>query len=465
MSSGSLLALVALTSSTATVGEIPPTPAVSGAVTTTVATVRPEDARGLLNEAGPTYDDILLFLPRVALAPVRGVLTIVFWPLRLTLEVFEEYKIVEHTIDFLYNDERTAGFIPTFDFFSSQGATFGARAFHDDVLGNGERISVTAKAGGIVSQTFDLSFGGDRLGGSPLWLEGGARYEKNPRLFFDGIGNLEPTTSFTGLQSPYVAAVPTRFSQERTLARLRAGTTHGPEDQRVKIGGSIVYNRRRFSQAGRVGSDERSIEEVYDTSALPGFDDGTSLMELTADLVLDFRNMKGQTSRGFFFEAFAGGVPEQDGYRYFHWGADLAIFVELFEDTRVLVLHGAVEGVEGDRERIPFAELPRLGGAGRLRGYQVDRFRNEKAWITGASYHYPIHQLVRGVVFVDGGRVAEDYDLLFDAREWRYSAGGGLQFGTKDSTWFQIDLAYGDGLFFTFSSAPFRSFAGRTERL
>lgn len=452
------LTLVALTSSTATVAEVP-------TATVAAATVRPEDANSRIDTPGPTYTDVLLFMPRLVLAPVRYTLALVAWPLRKGLELVEEYRVIEHTIDLLYNDARTAGFFPTVDFFSSQGTTVGGRLFHNDVFGNGETVSLSAKLGGLYAQGYALDFGADRLADTPLWIEGSARWERRPRLYFEGIGNLDTTTSFTGLQDPYVAAVPTRFAQERVLGRLRLGTTHGPADGRVKIGTSLFFNHRHFGPAERLGDDERSIETVYDTARIVGFDEGFSLFEVTADLVLDFRNRPGQTSRGFFFEAFAGGVPEQDGRRFFHWGADLAVFIEVFAETRVLVLHGAVEGVEGERERIPFTELPRLGGAGRLRGYQVDHFRGEKAAITSLEYHYPIHQLLRGVLFVDAGRVADTYGDLFDTYAWRYSAGGGLKIGTEESTWLQIDLAYGDGLFLTISSAPFRSFSGRTERL
>ncbi|RYE76865.1 MAG: hypothetical protein EOO74_07770, partial [Myxococcales bacterium] len=360
-------------------------------------------------------------------------------------------------IDVLYNDARTAAIMPTASFLSSFGPTVGLKAFHNNLGGHGEQFSVSAQTGGVFSIASEMVFRADRLNGSRLWVESVALYERRPQMLFKGIGD-DPRAA-TGPGDPRAERVRTRFSEDRFLALQQLGYTIGDRNK-VKLGGRSVFNHRTFGP--KAANSDPSIEEVYDTRQLPGFVNGSTTIEFDANVVIDTRNTEGLTSSGTYVELFGGGVPRFREFGYFHHGLEATGFFDLYRQTRVLVLRGAIEGVEGPTERIPFNELPRLGGPQRLRGYRLDTFRDEKAVTATVEYLYPIHNNLSGALFVDAGRVAHAYDTLFSNLDAvRLGIGGGVMFHTADKAIFSLDVAYGDGINFFFTSNPLRAFHNR----
>jgi hypothetical protein len=420
------------------------------------ATVRPEDARSWEQPPGVLYSDILMAVPRVVLFVPKLVLNLIMYPFKGALWLINEYNLIEEVEDLLYNDERTAAILPLVIFLPGQGLRLGLTAFHDDIFGNGEQGAISGKWAGADTQSYELSLEGDTFGGSRLWLETKVRYELEPGLYFSGIG------------IPQGEIVDTRFSQDRLLGKLRLGTTYGDLGERFKIGGAFSYNHRRFDAAKKLGAGDRSIEQVYDTTLLSGFENGVDIFELTAELVLDYRDRAGFTSNGFYLEAFGGGAPNQsDDFHYFHYGAEAIAYINLYKRTRVLVLRAVVEAVEGEYQNIPFSELPRLGGADRLRGYHIDSFRDEKALLGSVEYHYPIHRNLAGELFFDIGTVARNYDELFQGGtdDWKIGYGAGLLLGSEDKLNFRFDVSYGDGLRFFLSTDIAHAFNERIEEL
>jgi outer membrane protein assembly factor BamA len=406
-------------------------------------------------------EDIGLAVPRVILAVPRLALWLVFWPFREGIEQAEKHKLPEKVIDVLYNDERTAAVVPTLSFLSSFGPTVGVRAFHDNLGGHGEKGSISAMAGGLYALAGQIEFEADRLAGSRVWIESRVLYERRPKMVFQGIGDEDEPARSPG--DPRATHERTRFSENRFLALQRLGYTIGEEDK-VKIGGLGIFNHRTFGPKAAGG--DASIESVYDTRQLPGYTNGSMTLELDASVVVDTRDTAGLTSSGAYVEAFAGGVPRLGEFGYVHEGLAASGFFNLYRKTRVLVVRGVIEGVEGPTERIPFDELPRLGGPQRLRGYRLDQFRDEKAATATIEYLYPIHDNIAGALFVDAGRVAHSYDTLFsNLREVRLGVGGGLLFHTADKAAFSLDIAYGDSINIFFTSNPLRAFYQRERQL
>jgi outer membrane protein assembly factor BamA len=230
----------------------------------------------------------------------------------------------------------------------------------------------------------------------------------------------------------------------------------------VKIGASAIVNHREFS-ANSV--DKRQLASVYDASLLTGFDETVNTLELQANLVVDLRQNAGLDTRGSYLEAFFGGVPEFDRYTYLHYGFELAHTFDLYHATRLLRVRLALEAVEGDTARIPFTDLPRLGGVDRLRGYRESQFRDARASLTSIEYQYPIHQSVRGSVFVEAGYVADHYSDMVELNHWKVGYGGGLIIGSESDVGIEIDVAYGDGVHVYLSTDLARAFDGRSEQL
>lgn len=426
----------------------------------------PDQARGFSRPAGVETQEVLLVVPRMILSIPRVVLRTAFYPLQKLTLAMDRYALIEHTEDLLYNDARTAAIFPYAMYQSVFGYTVGLNAFHDDLFGHQESIKLKARYGGLYFQGYQLGFEADRLGGSGWWLEARARYEKNPRLIFQGIGDEGVVPNTGHLARPTDAAASTRYAQERMLALLRIGYAVGQAGRWVKTGLTAIFNHRVFGPSEHGEASDISIETVYDTAQLTGFEPGVDVLELQWNLVLDFRDREARPSSGAYFEAFAGGAPPQGDVRYAHYGLEGTIFADLFRGSRVLVLRAALEGIYGDRDQIPFSELSRLGGPHRLRGYILERFRDKLAAMATAEYRFPVHEYVAGHIFVDLGRVAQDFDRLFSDRAWRVGYGGGIIVGSVDSQYLKFDLSYGDdGFQFFVSTDPLGAFTDRSKQL
>lgn len=423
--------------------------------------VRSDQARGYEVEPGTEPEDIALAVPRVILAVPRYALKLVFWPVKEGIEFADRHAIVERVEDFLYNDARTAAIVPTFGYDSYFGPSFGAKAFHEDLAGHKEHASAEARFGGQFNLASQLRLSADNFGGTPLWLESVARYESAPGLLFQGIGHGDGAESGGGL-NPRDAQIATRYSQDRYLGLLRTGITFGRPGEMLQLGATGIYNVREFGEKDR-GRDP-SIEQVYDTSQIVGFNERVATFETDLNLIVDMRDVAGATASGGRLEVFGGYVPRIGKYSFWHHGAELTGFIDLYKRTRVLVLRGFVEGVVGSDQDIPFAELPRLGGPNRLRGYRLDRFRDEKTMVGTVEYRYPIHQYVAGSLYWDVGRAERSYTDFFDTK-WKSGFGGGFIVRSRDRQIFTFDIAYGDGIRFYLTTDPLRAFTKNDTEL
>lgn len=435
----------------------PPSPTAGGAI------APPRDARGLVEEPEDEPEDWALLAPRSILAIPNVVLQLVFWPIQHGLRFTERHRVIEHVEDVLYNDERTAGIVPSFSFLSSQGPTVGVQAFHDDLGGHEESASIDAKFGGRYTQAYEVSFDAEHFLGSNWWVTSIARYEAQPRLLFEGFGDDAPELETGANLSPRAAAVETKFRQRRVLMLGGLGYTFGQPGSLFKLGGTGIWNNREF---GPTDSDDVSIETVYDTSQLVGYDRTVKTLELGGRAVLDTRDHQGATGSGVYLEVFGGAVPKFEDYSYGHFGGEASVYIDLFRGTRVLVLRAVNEAVGfADDTQIPFSDLPRLGGPNRLRGFDLDRFRDRVTAVGTVEYHYPIHEYVAGSLFIDAGRPAPDYEKLFEMDKWRLGGGGGFIIRSKKKIFFSLDVAYGDGINVYFTTDPLRAFHDRDEQL
>jgi hypothetical protein len=231
----------------------------------------------------------------------------------------------------------------------------------------------------------------------------------------------------------------------------------------------FIFNHRDFSRdhsrsAFLIGSEaelDPSIADVYRIEAIPGFTNSVDVARVLGSIEVDHSGSEGRPYQGFRFVALGGGAPPQmRDVAYWHYGSEIIGFFNLFQQTRLLVLRLALEGVHSPTGGLPFTELPRLGGPQRLRGYRLDTFRDNLAVLGTIEYRYPIHPNVSGNLFVDAGRVARDYRDLVSPRmdHWHIGVGGGFIFSVKDRLVFRVDLGYGDDFVVFFSTDPLQAF-------
>ncbi len=427
----------------------------------------PEQARGWAQPPSTEPEDYYLLVPRILLFPPNLVLKLVAMPIRGAAILIDRYHLIEHTKDILYNDARTAGVLPAFGYQTGYGFTYGLKAFHNDLFGNDEELNVAAAFGGIFVQGYGASFVGDQIAHTPLWIEARAAYELKPALFFQGIGN-EPVPDSTPGVGPRESDVATRFREGRAMGTLTLGASIGDKGDRSLVGVTGLFNQREFDSE-RKEFDEPSIETVYDTSQIQGFDEGATVLEVTPTFVYDSRNYEATPSEGVYLDLFGGHTaPITSDADYWHYGAAFATFIDLYRGTRVLSIRTTLEAVHGDDDQIPFSDLMKLGGPTSLRGYQLDRFRDKLSALGTLEYRYPVHQMVSGEVFLDVGRVGQSYAEVFDREgleDFHFGGGLGFVFHSDDKIFFKAQAAYGEELLFFLSTDPLRTFRRRDKRL
>jgi outer membrane protein assembly factor BamA len=154
-------------------------------------------------------------------------------------------------------------------------------------------------------------------------------------------------------------------------------------------------------------------------------------------LVIDFRDQAFDPSVGFKLELaglYHGPEIGDSPFRYGRFLADLALFLPLYrfdEGPVVLGLHGRIEVVDASLARVPFYELPSLGGSTTLRGYLEGRLRDRHSLLVQGELRFPVWRVLKGAAFVEIGRV---YDKITDPLDppfvshFLWSAGAGIRF-------------------------------------
>lgn len=404
----------------------------------------PGAARNLVTEP----DDpgaAALTVARAFLAIPRAVLDLVFLPLRGAADLLDEHRVVEHTLDILYNDARTAALYPIVFKEPEYPLSFGIGAFHRDVLGHGESLDGRVLVSSIIEYSADLSFDAYRFLGAPAWVEADLRLDRGASLLFAGIGHLPtPDRRPRGRRlGPREAAVESWMRENRIHGRLRSGVSLGEGGRLGRVGLTGTVNHRQLEP--NASQDEPSVDEVYDTSRLVGFEEAQTIAGLDVDMVVDTRDRAGLTREGTLFQAYAGGVPPRSNRSgWLRYGVDWSAWVNVYRE-RILGFRLAVDAIAGEAGEIPIAELPRLGGARRLRGYPTGRFRDLTTALLSVEYDYPIHAFVSGVIFVDVGKVGRDLGELFgqDPEGLRPGIGGGLLIHDRQDLALRVSLAWG----------------------
>ncbi|MEO8701303.1 MAG: BamA/TamA family outer membrane protein [Kofleriaceae bacterium] len=411
---------------------------------------KPENARGWQQEPEPEHVVVLGALGRGLQISGRFVVDVIAAPFRGIAWLEDHHHVLTRTRDLFYNEDHTAGILPSLSLETGFGGSVGASAFHKNLFGNGERISLSGSYGGADRYAAQLKF--ERRAkaiGTSLYFNSRARYEAANNLFFEGIGNVSDG-------GPFAANGETRFGEQRVLATESMGVQLGAKERQVRLGLTYIFNDRTLDQ--NVASTDTPIGDLYDVAMLEGFE-GVRIHEATADAELDLQSpSRGLNTR---LVGFAGGAFG-DGYKFAHWGAEAALYWTPWRAGRTFVVRLANEGVQGD---VPFTDLPRLGGSGLLRGYRRDQFRDETIAIATFEYQYPIQNSVSGTLFVETGKVGRTYDALASTKNLHTGYGGGLIVHTVESIVLTLQIAYGDGLQFYATTDVWQAFRKRSREL
>jgi hypothetical protein len=401
----------------------------------------------------------VLFVPRVAVSAVST-------GIYQGLVVYERQHLKQRVLDIFFDDERRFGIYPMLTLETGLAPGVGVRMIPRDVFHTGTRVRLSADYGGELRRRVDGGITTPDLGGSGLRLSVRGGWQRQPNASFYGLGEGDEAPS--GAPPPAgpvdarsATSYHTTFEQEITRAEL--GMQYNPAGP-LLVQWAGAYVSRAF---GDDVNATRPTAGTYDPATLVAWDRGVELLYNELQLGVDTLRVTspyvsaGAPSTGTKLVAFAGWAQGIDGdpTRYLRYGVDAIRYFDLYLGDRVLVLKAHLEGVAGDSDRIPFTDLPRLGGTAILRGYSHGRFSDRVAVAATAEFHWPIWPMLGGFLFVDAGRVLDQASDLAPGPLTRHrpmvGGGGGLEL--IDGQRFRLRgqaAVSGEGLFFQFAFEP-----------
>ncbi|HEX3479066.1 MAG TPA: BamA/TamA family outer membrane protein [Kofleriaceae bacterium] len=367
----------------------------------------------------------ILFVPKLAielvLSPVRGAI----W-------ADDRYRLEDAYYRVFYNGDRTIGVFPTATYTSGFGFSAGAAFVDTQLFGAHESLTLQATTGAITGDTYRMGLLGSLRSGERFshWLQLGidAGFERRPAEPFFGIGNgdlvappgspVDPQTNPTAVQTYH------RYQEARVAV---SGDARVLDSLHVLGTGALTQLRFASSTTGT------PIDEVYAPEDLVGFTTGVRHAYGELEVRWDTRRRATEWephdvhALGSLAAAFAGRVHRLDGGAdFWRYGVELQHNWRLARGPRVLTVRLRGTGVTGQRDEVPFIELPALGGGSFLRGYDYLRFRDRVAGFGTIQYQWDLSNLVDAYLFTDAGRVFPSLDEL-TVRGMRLGYGIGLE--------------------------------------
>ncbi len=249
-----------------------------------------------------------------------------------------------------------------------------------------------------------------------------------------------------------------RFAKERLQADIRAYYHYLPEEDSYGIGpfaddreseysiaksvlqsslGFRANDRSAFHLITGVQKNRvRQVEEPNDPEAIP-LSHLIPESFLAPDLVLgslafewdylgqDHPGHPTQGWEGFFRLAT---FQEMGGteFGFFKIHADITRYINLFYH-RALIVRTALEITDAMQDRnVPFYDLASIGRQETLRGFERGRFRDFDSFIASLEYRYPVSGNLDGLIFIDGGQVAQSITRI-DRRAFQITFGIGMR--------------------------------------
>ncbi|MEE8241066.1 MAG: BamA/TamA family outer membrane protein, partial [Nitrospirales bacterium] len=126
---------------------------------------------------------------------------------------------------------------------------------------------------------------------------------------------------------------------------------------------------------------------------------------------------------------------------YLGYTVEVQRYLPLYRGDRILLLRAllAKQSTINDNA-IPFYELNSLDLDHGLRGFSRGRWRDRGRLLFNVEWRYPVWERMQGSLFYDVGQVFRDFRDL-ESRTFRYSAGMGFRFTTRQQFTFRAHLA------------------------
>jgi outer membrane protein assembly factor BamA len=345
-------------------------------------------------------------------------------PIESRLRAFKEQKYLER-ISAGYNGLRAR----VGNMVTGSGFAIGPEYYREDLL----RGRLTARASAQISlrafTKYEAQVVAPKLANGKVYLEGIASRRNYKSLQYYGPG-------------------PDSSKRLRTNYRLEDTSVDGilgvEPVRRLKFGASIGYLLTNLGPG--TDSTYASSDTVFTPAQAPGIDRQTNFFRNGLFAQYDYRDHPlgmAKTGGNYIFQ-----------YSWFHdrglllhgfrrMDIDLQQFIPFLNKTRVIALRAKTTLTETDRnENVPFYLQPVLGGSDDLRGYRFFRFSDRNSMVMNAEYRWEIFSGLDGALFFDAGKVFPRRGML-NFSNLESSAGFGLRFNARNSTFMRIDAAFG----------------------
>ena len=264
--------------------------------------------------------------------------------------------------------------------------------------------------------------------------------------------------------------------QDRLLFGLHVRAQHNPQEDYFGIGSdSLEENRSNYLYEGLgymgtagfrpiswmstgiqlgvlnvnidPGTDTQmpSIEQIFDDTTAPGLVDQPDFRHMSFFVDVDSRDEPKNARSGVHYRVDFANLKDQDFDRYTfnRFTAQALHFVPVFDKKRVFVLRGMVMMTNNaPGNAIPFYMLPTIGGAYTVRSLNEFRYRDENALVLNAEYRWEVLSGLDMALFVDAGKVTNDYRHL-DLQDLESAVGIGFRLSTSKAVFFRVDIATG----------------------
>ncbi len=351
--------------------------------------------------APPSLGESLLWVPRVALAPLYAVEKFVIYPpVAHTIKFVEREgvaKKVERALTIGDPDGGHALFLPTALISFGFRASVGAALIGSDIGPEGKSsFRVAGAYGGPNWVAFGGSWRQDI--GTPLERDQSAvvleaQYLRRPDEVFAGLGNVRSVEE-------------SRYSRSRLGVRAGVDAYTGLYDH---IRTSIGFQRNDFDVGQDGVIDDPSIATLYRPDRLSGFTEGYGLLDLTLEGTADSRLARPEAGTGLAgdFAATLGTDVSGQTDSFLRLSAGASAFMDVSGTQRTLKVRQWLGSIVGfsDNKTIAFTELHTLGGVERHRGFLRESLRGESAALTTFEYSWPVWVMFDANLFAEFGGV------------------------------------------------------------
>ena len=376
-------------------------------------------------------------LPEVLLFPLRGLFWLIRWPVAPALRLEDRKHPMARFVSWITWSDGQRGLRPAFYYSTIYVPEFGLRYFDNLSLGVDTRMSLTATVGGANYVYTDF------------YMEP-TRVNRRVGVFFDVNFDRRGDLLYNGLGSHTYSAAPAgrylmNALEGRAVLRVR------PVRQ-LALFASVSSALKRFGNGDRVGGDPGVIY-IYDTAAIPGFQNGTTFVRASAGFRLDTRDPPIRAASGLLLQAAFDFTRDLDRTPPpTSASAPRSACPSICGRARTFC--GSRRRPRSSGRTTAWCRSPswrRSAAPNDLRGFRFQDFRDFSSFVATAEYRWPAWMWVDGAIFVDYGGVFGQNYANFGARRMQPDVGVALRIVTSREFFIRAQLGYGFGEGFNFT--------------